>query len=196
MTKAQQFQLSTYIAFEQNVMHQAIILEKNPHIQPHFDIFCQQIQLILKNKRMLEESEKITNQYSLLRNELAKTILVFSRKITAFALLEELTDLQGIFCYSFEELFLATDDKLLEISQLILKKSQEYLAGIAEYSITDTSIHNFQKTIDQFILLRNDKKTSDLIAESTAIQISKILSETEYLFNNKLSALTKAETTS
>jgi hypothetical protein len=196
MTKAQEVQLSTYIAFEKHIMHLPVLLEKHPHIRPYFDIFCQQIQLILKNKYMLEESEKITNQYSLLRNELAKTILFFSRKITAFALLEELTDLQGVFCYSYEELFLAPDDKLLDISNLILKKTQEYLTGIAEYGIRDFTISDFQKTIDQFLLLQNDKKTSDLIAEDAAIHISDVLADTELLFNSKLAPMVNASVTS
>ena len=138
---------------------------------------------------MLEESEKITHQSSLLRGELAKTILLFSRKITAFALLEELTDLQGVFCYSYEELFLASDDKLLDISNLILKKTQEYLTGIAEYGISDFTISGFQKTIDQFIPMRNDKKNSDLMAEDATVQISNVLADTEILFNSKLADL-------
>jgi len=189
MTKAQENQLSTYLGFAENILHLPGLLDKQPNIKPHFDIFCQQIQLILKTKHMLEESEKIINQYSMLRNELAKTIILFSRKITAFALLEELTDLQGVFCYSCEELFLASDDKLLDLSKLILKKTQEYVADIVEYGINESSISNFQNTIDQFVALRMDKKTSDQIAEDASKQISSLLTNTEVLFNSKLASL-------
>jgi hypothetical protein len=105
------------------------------------------------------------NDYAWLRNELAKTTVVFSRKITSFALLEELTDIQGLFCYSFEELFLYTDGRLLVTSRLVLAKTKEYLVNIREYGISHTAISNFQNIIDQFSSLTNDKNISDRIAE-------------------------------
>jgi hypothetical protein len=186
MTREQEQKLSAYIAFEESITHLPGLLDKYPSLRPHFDIFCQQIQLILKNKRMIEESEKITNQYSLIRNSLAKSIMMFSRKITAFALLEELTDLQGLFCYSFEELFLASDEKILEISKLILRKTKEYIVDIAEYGINDASIVNFQSSIDQFISLRNDKIVSDQVSEEASVNISSLLINSEMLYKNKL----------
>lgn len=191
MTQAQEIQLTAYIAFEENIIHLPGILDKYPYIRPYFDIFSQQLQLILKNKLMLEESEKISNHYSLIRNELAKIIILFSRKITAFALLEELTELQGIFCYSYEELFLASDDKLLDISKIILRKTQEYIGDIVEYGINDSSISGFQNTIDQFIALRADKKSSDLQAEDSVKQISSLMTNTELIFNSKLAPIVK-----
>ncbi len=196
MTEAQEYQLSVYLAFEKNIILNQNLFDRDPNIRPHFDIFCQQIQIILKTKHMIEESEKIINQYIQLRNELAKNIILFSRKIIAFAMLEELTDLQGLFCYSGEELLNANDDKLLDTSKLILRKTKEYVADIVEYGINDYSITNFQNIIDQFMSLRMDKKSSDQIADEAKKHISSLLLNTEILFNNKLAPLAETSVNS
>lgn len=99
---------------------------------------------------MLIESENITDQKTLLRNELARNIVRFSRKITSYALLEELTELQGLFCYTYDELIMTSDEKLIEISNQILQKSTEYLTGIAEYGLSNDIILKFKESIAEF----------------------------------------------
>jgi hypothetical protein len=87
--------------------------------------------------------------YNALREELIRTALTFSRKLTAFALLEELMDLQGMLCFSCEELVLSSDSDLLTKCNIILSKADEYLKDMAEYKIDETATSAFQSLINR-----------------------------------------------
>ncbi len=96
--------------------------------------------------------------YYSLREDIIKSSLLFCRKITTFAMLEELSDLQAMFCYSEQELSKVSDDKLIIISNLIINKLREFVCDMGEYDVDDTSIDKFFDLIDKFQdIIKNDK---------------------------------------
>jgi hypothetical protein len=88
-------------------------------------------------------------EYHELRGQLVKTALIFSRKITAFALLEELIDLQGMFCFSADELVFANDSDLLKKCRLILHKAEEFFKDLEGYDIDQDAVSSFQQMIER-----------------------------------------------
>ncbi len=94
--------------------------------------------------------EENSNLYNSLREEIIKYSLLFCRKITTFAMLEELSDLHASFCYSEQELSKANDDKLIIISHHIINKLREFVDDMAEYDVNDDSLNNFFELIKRF----------------------------------------------
>ena len=92
-------------------------------------------------------------EYHELREQLVKTALIFSRKITAFALLEELIDLQGMFCFSADELVLANDQDLIKKCGIIANKAEEFLKDLSDYNIDEQAVSSFQQTIDRLSVI-------------------------------------------
>jgi hypothetical protein len=88
--------------------------------------------------------------YDSLREEIIENSLSFSRKITAFAMLEELSDLHAMFCYSQQELSDTKDDKLIIISHRIINKLREFVDDMGEYGIDDHSLATFLELTERF----------------------------------------------
>jgi hypothetical protein len=94
---------------------------------------------------MPEES----SQYNFSREQLVKMTLLVSRKITAFALLEEQKELQGNCCLP-NELLLTSDDDLLNKCELIIAQAQKFLRDLGEYGIDKEVIMSYQSLINEF----------------------------------------------
>lgn len=112
---------------------------------------------------MREECNEISSLYYLQREEIVATALSFSRKITAFALLEELSELHAVFSYSLSELNTVNDDKLILISHLIVNKIAEFIDDMSEYGIDHESLDTFLILLDRFQKVRD--KHLMLVAE-------------------------------
>ena len=90
------------------------------------------------------------NLYYALREEIIKNALSFSRKMTAFAMLEELSDVQAMFCYSQQELTNAKDERLILISHLIITKFREFLDDMSEYGVDEYALTSFFDLTERF----------------------------------------------
>jgi hypothetical protein len=95
------------------------------------------------------------NQYKIMRELLIKNTLLLSRKITAFALLEEQSDLQGMYSFVPDELFLIEDTDLLNKCDSFLNQIQLFMKDLGEYGIDENLINSYQALIDQFKLAIN-----------------------------------------
>ncbi len=98
---------------------------------------------------------EIPKKYNFSRELLVKMTIFFSRKITAFALLEEQIDLQG-YCFLPSELLL--DDDLLKKCDLIIGQAQKFLRDLGEYDIDENLITSYRELIDEFKTLVNNNE--------------------------------------
>jgi len=100
------------------------------------------------------------NLYFSLREEIIENSLSFSRKITAFAMLEELSDLHAMFCYSQQELSNTKDDTLIIISHHIINKLREFVDDMGEYGVDDDSLAAFLNLTERFQSAIRNKSNS------------------------------------
>lgn len=103
---------------------------------------------------MTVECNEICSLYFLQREEIVATALSLSRKITAFTLLEELSDLHAVFSYSLSELKTINDDKLILIAHLIVNKIAEFIDDMGEYGIKDYDLSHFLQKLENFDNIR------------------------------------------
>jgi hypothetical protein len=82
--------------------------------------------------------------------KLIKLAVEASNNLTTFALLEEIVELQGQFCYSETELHRYTNDILILKCQLLYKKLTEHLRDLADYGISDRKLMQMKQTIEDF----------------------------------------------
>lgn len=95
-----------------------------------------------------------------------------SKNITTFALLEEIIELQGQFCYSETELQKYNNDTLILKCQLLFRKITEHLSDLMEYGFTDRKLMQLNQTIEDFQAISTQQKLAcqDLIQNTFAIQ--------------------------
>lgn len=93
---------------------------------------------------MFEESELPS-----IKEDLVNLASSYCRKITSYALLEDIKELQGM-CFSAGELFMINDSDLVKICELILDKSITYRYDLEEYGISETSIISLQLLTERF----------------------------------------------
>jgi len=89
------------------------------------------------------QNETDNNLYHNLREQIIENSLSFSRKITAFAILEELGDLHAMFSYSRQELSIASDEKLIILSHRIINKLREFVLDMVDYGVDDEALTSF-----------------------------------------------------
>ena len=166
-----------YIEFREKLDGNPNALEKHPHLKAHYNSFIDQLNLILKIKEQMEEFEDTSNFHAL-REDLVVSMASLSRKFIAFAVLEELIQIQGTFCYTYDELSLKTDKELISICCRLISSLQEYSHDLAEYGIDSDILNNFQDLSDKFAF-QVDK---NLISK----QISNLISKTDELLENEL----------
>jgi hypothetical protein len=94
------------------------------------------------------------NQY-IMRELLIKNTLLLSRKITAFALLEEQSELQGMYSFVPDELSLLVDSDLLNKCDYFLNQIQSFMKDLGDYGIDENLINSYQALIEQFKLTIN-----------------------------------------
>ncbi|MDP4207358.1 MAG: hypothetical protein Q8928_00960 [Bacteroidota bacterium] len=97
---------------------------------------------------MLDEYDK----YQLLREQLIKTAVSFSRNITAFALLEEQSDLFGMFGFSPNDLPGLQDEELIKRCNLMLGVIQEFNKDLNDYGINEENAKAFRLLTDRLKL--------------------------------------------
>lgn len=115
--------------------------------------------------------EPNNNLYYNLRDEIIKNSLSFSRKITAFAMLEELSDLHAMFCYTQHELSVAKDEKLIIISHHIINKLREFIDDMGEYGVDDESLTNYLDLTERFqSVIHSQLQTSSKMDEEFDVQ--------------------------
>lgn len=103
--------------------------------------------------------------------KLIKLAVEASNNITTFALLEEIVELQGQFCYSETELQRYTNDILILKCQLLYKKLTEHLRDLSDYGITERKLMQFQQTIDDFQTISTQQISSpEIIPEKAVVQ--------------------------
>jgi hypothetical protein len=116
--------------------------------------FSLRLLFILKTKQMTNEYEP----FKLLREELVKTAALFCRKITSFALLEEISELQGM-CFSQNELMALNGQELISSCQIMLDKTMDHRNDLIEYGIDDQFLNLFCDQMDKFKALYHDEVT-------------------------------------
>jgi len=114
---------------------------------------------ILKIKQMLDDDV----QNKSLRDELIKITATFSRKITSYALLEDITELQGM-GFSPKELMVNTDQQLLKNCQLVFAKSEDFRNDLVDYGIDSLLLDKFRNQIDQF---KTSLHTSEISSDNS-----------------------------
>lgn len=92
----------------------------------------------------------IQDSYVEVKLKLIKLAVEASKNITTFSLLEEMTELQGQFCYSDNELHRYNNDILVLKCYLLHKKLAEHITDLADYGITERKLVQMEQTIEDF----------------------------------------------
>jgi hypothetical protein len=191
MNRAQELQIKKFVEFRNFLMQNPALLEQHSDSKPHYEAFLNYLNIILKSKEMMEESLNQNYNYNLLKEDLIKVALSVSRKVTAYALLEELMDVQGMFCYTYEELSREPDEKILikcsNLLQFILKCKNE----LSDYGIDDQMNSHFRDLIDQFHYILESEKLYKETAQSTNDQLEHIIKESNDIYIEKLQSLSE-----
>lgn len=117
-------------------------------------------------------NSNMENSYVEAKLKLIKLAVEASKNLTTFALLEEIVDLHGQFCYSLDELQKYNNDILILKCQLLHKKLAEHNTDLVDYGLTERKIAYFKETIDDFriIALQKEAVAENLITEKIYIQ--------------------------
>jgi hypothetical protein len=186
MTQLQEHKLEKYLSFREYLNQNPLALEQYPLLKPHYETFLNYLNLILKTKETMEESIKYTCNSKLLKEDLIKVVLSISRKVTAYSLLEELTDIQGMFCYTYEELSQATDEKILKKCQNILQFILKYNKELIDYGIDANLEKNLRDLTDQFHLVLETKNIYTDTSVASNEHFTYLINETDEIFEKKL----------
>jgi hypothetical protein len=192
MNQLQEQKLTRYIAFREFLSQNPLTLEQHPHLKPHYQTFLTHLNLILKTLEIMEENLKTSENYSEIKEELIKVALSVSRKVTAYALLEELTDVQGLFCYTEEELTQDTDEKLLKNCKGILNFISNYRAELKEYGVDKVLENKLRDLTDQFLLIYENKKISHDITIQSTDQFNYLINAADEILESKLLLLSES----
>lgn len=183
MTQAQEQKLSKYRRLQGYLTENPEVLDDYPKLKPLYELFRQRLIQILKSKQMLDDGV----QSKSLRDELIKTAVTFSRKITSFALLEDITELQGM-GFSSHELMLNSDLHLIKICELILNKSEDFKNDLIDYGIDDILLKEFHHQIDLFKSSHKNEISNDLGNRSFE-EFANLFKETDEIFDGKLDSI-------
>jgi hypothetical protein len=186
MTQLQEHKLERYLSFREYLNQNPLALEQYPLLKPHYETFLNYLNLILKTKETMEESIKCTCNYNLLKEDLIKVVLSISRKVTAYSLLEELTDIQGMFCYTYEELSQATDEKILKKCQNLLQFILKYNKELIDYGIDANLEKNLRDLTDQFHLVLETKNIYTETSVASNEHFTYLINETDEIYEKKL----------
>ena len=116
-------------------------------------------------------NSNLQNSYVETKLKLIKLAVEASKNLTTFALLEEIIDLQGQFCFSEAELQKYNNEILVLKCQMLFKKLTEHTADLLDYGITDRKLMQLKQTIEDFgvIALQRDAEAEDLVTEKIII---------------------------
>jgi hypothetical protein len=104
------------------------------------------------------------------RLNLIKFAVELSKRLTTFALLEEIIELQGQFCYSEAELQKYDNNILILKCQLLYKKLAEHSIDLADYEITESKLAYFKRTIESLeYILHQESSCTERLPEKLVI---------------------------
>lgn len=113
-----------------------------------------------------------------LKLKLIKLAVEASKNITTFALLEEMIELQGQFCYSENELHRYNNDILVLKCILLCKKLKEHLTDLADYGITERKLMQLEQIIEDFkIVASQHAALLQELSEEPIITVGTVIAE-------------------
>ncbi len=187
MTQTQEQKLNTFLLFRDDFTQKSLNDNLQPSLQPYFENFLYHLNLILKTRDMMDEYAKTAEEYSLTRNEIIQFTLSLSRKVTAFALLEEMIETQGTFCYTCNELANEADSKLMDQCKGMLHFISTHLSDLSDYDVDNDTIRSYHRLIDRFKLVVESKTMGEEQEQMHAPLVAELFSKTEDIFVNQLS---------
>ncbi len=191
MTQTQEQKLSTYLMFRDSFTTKSLNEEIQPSLKSHFENFLYYLNLILKTKDMMDECSKNSENYSAVRNEIIQSTLSISRKVTAFALLEEMVDTQGTFCFIYNELVNESDSKLINQCKGLLHFISTYQTDLVDYGIDKDLILSYHSIVDRFQLLIENKAMENEIEQLHDSKFAELFNKTDEIFENKLGDISR-----
>lgn len=187
MTQTQEQKLNTFLLFRDDFTQKSLNDNLQPSLKPHFENFLYHLNLILKTCDMMDEYAKTTEEYSLTRNEIIQFTLSLSRKVTAFALLEEMIETQGTFCYTYNELANEADSKLMDQCKGMLHFISTHQFDLSDYDVDNDTVLSYHRLIDRFKLVAESKAMAEEQQQMHAPLVAELFSKTEDIFVNQLS---------
>ena len=116
---------------------------------------------------MLINCSDNSDSYVEAKLNLIKFAVELSKRLTTFALLEEITELQGQFCYSDAELEKYDPHVLILKCQLLYNILTEYSSDLADYEITESKLACFKRTIETFQFMQ--QKSMEILTDEVGI---------------------------
>lgn len=194
MTQRQEQKLARLLDFRDFLKDSRSIFGKYPEIEIHYHTFLNCLNQILKSKEMMEENTRYLNQYAHLKEALIISATTVSRNITAYALLEELTDVQGLFCYSIDELSFETDEKIMLKCQSLLLYISNHRLELVDYGIDGELENKFRDLTDQFKAIVETWRIFKESSHVTSEHIDQLLLEATDIVENKMNCLSSQYT--
>jgi NTP pyrophosphatase (non-canonical NTP hydrolase) len=191
MTLVQEEKLKKYLAFREYLLQNPRVIELYPQLRPYYEAFLNYLILILKTNEMMDESANLICNYNRLKNDLIKVALSVSRKVTAYSLLEELTDVLGLFCFTYDELSTAADEKIRKKCLKLLQFILSYKTELMDYGIDMDLENNFRDLLDQFSTIVETKNMQSQTSSMVENHIESLLNETGEIFEKKLQPVTE-----
>jgi hypothetical protein len=189
MTQTQEQKLQTYLMFRDVFSKRSLNGEIQPEEKLHFENFLYHLNLILKTRDMIDECRKSSENYSLIRDEIMHFTLSLSRKVTAFALLEEMVETQGLFCFIYDELKNEDDRQLLAQSKSMLNFIATHLPDLADYSVDANSVLSYRALIDKFQSVLEYRATGTEVEQLHSGTFSDLFNKAEHIFINDLAGI-------
>lgn len=186
MTQTQEKKLNGYLLFRDDFAQRSLNEDLHPYLKPHFENFLYHLNLILKTRDVMDEYAKTVEDYSFTRREIIQFTLSLSRKVTAFALLEEMVETQGTFCYMYDELANEEDSKLINQCKGLLQFVSAHQMDLIDYAVNSDTIVSYQSLIDRFKLMIESKAIAEELEKLHAPQVSELFNKTEEIFVNQL----------
>lgn len=191
MTQIQEQKLKKYLHFRDYFLQNPLNSELQLPLKLQFENFLYHLDLILKTKEMIDENRKTSESYCFIRDETIQFTLFLSRKVTSYALLEELTEAQGFFCFSYDQLVNETDQKLLALCKNLLQFITLHETDLMDYGIDKTSISSYRDLIDRHQHIIENKLLCEEIDKNHATLFVELLHKTDYIFEQELEGLNK-----
>lgn len=120
----------------------------------------------------MKTNSNFEDSYVETKSRLIKLSVEASKNLTTFALLEEIVDLQGQFCYTEAELQRYNSYILVLKCQLLHKKLSEHTSDLMDYGINERKLSQLEQAIDDFKTVSRQQTASshEFIPENSIIR--------------------------
>lgn len=152
MKKSQERKFSMYIVVEKGLqVVDPIIIQIVPKYRFYHESLVQYISQIETFREKQERNNSGTAQLKAsLREKLTASTLNVARKVTAYAIDEENTELQQVVNYTKSVLDKSADTILRDRCQIIHNTAKGELENLEPYGVTQSMLETLQKDIDKF----------------------------------------------